>query len=139
MYLLSLLPSSLSQNKKVGKVTVVGGVFFLSGVIHAPVASHGMPGSDPLAMASFFWLQGVGVVTEMWVMDWVLGTKGGKDGKAVRGMLGEGWGVDLLRGLWVAVWMYFTLPFVVREFVGAGLWEIYPVPVKVFCRVLGYC
>jgi len=66
-------------------------------------------------------------VIEMWVMDWVLGK------------LGKGPGVDLLRGFWVAVWMYLTLPFVVRGFVGAGLWEIYPVPVRVFCRVLGNC
>jgi Membrane bound O-acyl transferase family len=102
--------------------------FVLSAFVHAPVAAYNNRKSEGLSMMKFFWAQGALVLFETQVFDRVLPTTEPEKRKDL-----SKWFVRFSRYMritWVAVCVYYTLPFAVTAFQAAGIYEHYPVPIS---------
>jgi hypothetical protein len=86
--------------------------FLLSGVLHAATLPFHITGVNPLRYATFFWIQGICVLLEVFVEAVLLGSM-----KLKQKVWWRRYGTGILRLLWTAAILYLTVPILADELI----------------------
>lgn len=116
----------ISTSSTIGYVSLVTSAFLFTGILHTglvplqPLKPDFSANEMRLYMASFFWVQVIGICIEL---------LGARIFRSVSMKL-----PSIVRGamvlIWTAGWLGFTLPLLAIPFRGLGYWDSYPVPVS---------
>lgn len=118
--------AGIPTSSTIGYVNLVTSAFLFTGILHSglvplqPLKTDFSANELKLYMASFFWVQIIGICIEL------LGTKifrfvSMKLPSILR---------DAMVLIWTAGWLGFTLPLLAVPFRGLGYWDAYPFPVS---------
>lgn len=118
--------AGISTSSTIGYVSLVTSAFLFTGILHTglvplqPLKPDFSANEIRLYMASFFWVQVIGVCIEL---------LGARIFRSISMKL-----PSIVRGamvlIWTAGWLGFTLPLLAIPFRGLGYWDTYPVPVS---------
>lgn len=110
----------------IGYVSLVTSTFLFTGILHIglvplqPLKTDYSANELKLYMASFFWVQVIGIYIEL------LGTKMFRSFSVKLPFMVR----DTVVLIWTAAWLGLTLPLLAIAFRGLGYWDTYPLPVS---------